>query len=241
MTQIKVDNNNVKWIGTFDGLVKFDTSIVDLIDTADGLMSNHISDFDITIDGIYALGSNGLTVINEDTVIRYDTLFLGSPSSSFFSSLLLTGDNIWLGSLRNGLYCVSVSDSSVTRYTADDYLESNVVYDLDRDLNGNIYVCTLSGLTVYNPDSIYWNVREEIITNDTADIDFAVYPNPSTSSFMIEAPISSTIFIYNQKGQLVHQSNGGNQLWEPEISNSVYIVKVQTKNCKKRKTILSIE
>ncbi|MFY9154364.1 MAG: two-component regulator propeller domain-containing protein [Prolixibacteraceae bacterium] len=80
-----------------------------------------------------------------------------SISGSYIISLLEDSKgNIWIGTYGNGICRVLVSQEgkiSFKSYTQADGLCNNVIYTMENDLDGNIWISTDKGLSKFNPEN----------------------------------------------------------------------------------------
>jgi len=99
-------------------------------------------------------GSGGLMCFNpqKDTLVRFisDDKISGSISGNYALTLLedKTG-TMWFAA--NGLNRYDHSTGKFTRYTERDGLISNVVFSIQEDDEGNLWVSTMKGISKFNP------------------------------------------------------------------------------------------
>jgi diguanylate cyclase (GGDEF)-like protein len=137
------------WIGTPDGLVRFDGINFELY----------------TTKNVPQLKSNVIRALYED---RHGTLWIGTESGGLtrcekgeFSTYPITNHgalnrisainedrwgNLWIGSRTGGLTCLSLSSDKLTTYTTKQGLPNNEVKFIYKDGNGDLWVATTAGI-----------------------------------------------------------------------------------------------
>jgi len=154
-----VDSSNQFWIGTFGrgGLNRFNP----ITETFDRFF-NGLNIFSIaeTSNGVLWLGTmDGLFQISKDGVLinqwRYNPNQPLSLSSDIVMNLFVDSrDFLWVGTKGGGINLIdsngNFSDRFFSDYSIHSQLPSNDVFSLDEDLNGNIWIGTSHGLSVFN-------------------------------------------------------------------------------------------
>jgi ligand-binding sensor domain-containing protein/signal transduction histidine kinase len=69
------------------------------------------------------------------------------------TSLLFTGNVIWAGTSRNGLFRFKPESDSLISYTANEGLPDNVVLGILPDNSGNLWLSTNKGISKFNPET----------------------------------------------------------------------------------------
>ncbi|MBE9510651.1 MAG: PAS domain S-box protein, partial [Bacteroidetes bacterium] len=168
------DSRGKIWIGTGNGIIilntetKSSTLIQTGNETAWTITSNLVySLLEDKDQNIWIATSNGLNkyVPSENRVYYY----VNNPDSSntlcdnYVISLCedRTG-NIWIGA-STGINRFDKADSVFSHYTIKDGLPSNIIYDIIKDGNENLWFSTGSGLAMKNPDE---NALETFLVED---------------------------------------------------------------------------
>ena len=147
---VLIDKNANTWTACYmDGLKKImpNRTVVDYLDQ----MS--IRTLAIDCNGHLLIGTDrgGLMTLNLDS---HDDGPQSSPlvkNNITINSLLIDSDcNTWVGSEGLGLYKVNYDGTTVEHYTLHDGLNSNMIYSLEEDKNGNIWGSTNNGLFMYD-------------------------------------------------------------------------------------------
>ncbi|HOZ31212.1 MAG TPA: two-component regulator propeller domain-containing protein, partial [Bacteroidales bacterium] len=99
---LEEDNNGFIWIGTINGITKFDGNEFTTYSTADGLGGNIVYDICAHSSGeIYAATSGGMSIFDGVTWTNYD-MGDGLPSSSIWCVEEDNYGNIWIGTSDMG-------------------------------------------------------------------------------------------------------------------------------------------
>ncbi len=79
-------------------------------------------------------------------------------------TMMLNGDNIWIGNFKNGLDVVSIKTHSCTHYTPLqlNLLEEESVFSLNKDKKGNIWLGNGDGLYISNGKSMKFSRVKEL-------------------------------------------------------------------------------
>ncbi len=140
------DHRGLVWIGTSQGLFRYDGYGTHYIDALDERAGSQFYSMIERNDTLYLGTNNGLLLLDMMTE-RYIPISNNSPSE--IRAMVLDGDCIWIGSL-NGLYRYTIGTGNVARIV--DGLPHSAVYALLRSREGDIYVGTYDGLCRYNRD-----------------------------------------------------------------------------------------
>jgi len=162
------------WIGTGSGICILDVEAREriILTEDDGsplrLSRNLIYSLLEDKDGhIWITTSNGLDRYDPDArrIIHYDSDPESDNSLVDRYTISLCEDSrgyIWIGT-SGGLSMFNKTDSTFTSYTMLDGLPSNIIYDIIRDGNDNLWFATGSGLVMKNPAIV---AMEEFIVVD---------------------------------------------------------------------------
>lgn len=145
---IAYDNTNDKiWIGTSYGISVFDgTSFVNYTN-ADGLIDNSTMDIDVDDSGnAWVTSFSGMSKIDNGIITNFTSV--DGMSSDLTTRVLAEGSNLYIGTLNAGFMIYDGSSFQAVG-TADGLLD-NYVSAIEVDDEGNIYVGSYKGLTVFN-------------------------------------------------------------------------------------------
>lgn len=187
------DNNGNLWIGTYNGLTKFDGNQFTKLTTSNGLPSNHINQVKKDANGkLWIATNNGvatyennifttipqlvgkavhnLEFIDTDVVwfsVHNQGIYIknlnswsilttahGLSSNSPFVIKRGINSDVWIGHYinfsSNSLDKYNLSNFSFTNYYSTDGLPNISVRAIEKDINGNIYIGTNNGLSIFN-------------------------------------------------------------------------------------------
>lgn len=181
---IEEDNNGFIWIGTINGITKYDGSTFTTYTTTDGLGGDIIYDICAHSSGdIYAATSGGLSKFDGVTWTNSD-MGDGLPSSTIWCVEEDNDGNIWIGSSDMG---AAFFDGAIwTGYSTSQGLISNGIKTILVDRSDNVWFGTGNGLSVY---------------------DGVTFKTHNTSTGMPGLLINGIIQLYN--GNIAVATNGG--------------------------------
>lgn len=146
------------WIGTYGGGLS-------LLDTEAGEFTNFkndpidstslISDFVSVLykkdDQIWIGTDAGLQRAVKNDIgspTRYETVLSGNRIRVIFED---EKQVLWVGTLNDGLYKIEAGTTKITQYTVRDGLAGNTIYGILSDDQGNLWLSTNDGLSLFNP------------------------------------------------------------------------------------------
>ncbi len=159
-----LDNQNGMWVGTFFGGLNYYHSLqsqfgrIRHIPYANSLNDNVVSCIVKGNSNELWIGTNdnGLNLYDSDS--KHFTHYMVNANSNNtilsnnIKAVLADGNRIYIGSHSGGLACLNRSTNNIYNYTvSNSSIISNDVYSLAKDPDDNIWVGTLSGLTIFNP------------------------------------------------------------------------------------------
>ncbi len=157
------DNMGRIWIGTLDdGLLIYDikTNKTEHFNTANsGLLHNAVFAFAEDKNGRIWVATAGEGINYFDAATKtFKKVYADVPNlNGYQKTLLLEGDNLWIGSDGTGLYQMNVQTNIIKHFAAQNApntLNSNAVMRLALNKNKEILIATDGGgLTVFNPES----------------------------------------------------------------------------------------
>ena len=146
VTAMDIDNNNLLWIGTLDGLVYYEIeeNRSQILTQGYGLNGNVITVVYVDSKDRKWVGidnAKGLNMIEDDKIIKVNLKGSYTPNSIFEDN----EGNIWIGTKAKGI--IVLKDTTIQRViTEEDGLISNVINQLNVDENNNIFIGTSRGL-----------------------------------------------------------------------------------------------
>jgi two-component system sensor histidine kinase ChiS len=166
LTTIAETDSGLFWIGTVDGLIRWDRSEQQMKvyrhhpEEENALPNNNIKKILVLRNGGVAFATmGGLAFYNEETddFTSY-TVADGLPNDSIYS---LEEDNsglLWL-STNKGLICFSPSDTSITLFRQGDGLQSNEFNSNSSFLSddGQLFFGGINGVSAFYPDKLIFN------------------------------------------------------------------------------------
>jgi ligand-binding sensor domain-containing protein/serine phosphatase RsbU (regulator of sigma subunit) len=152
VTTIYQDQLGFMWIGTHDGLIKYDGVDFKLFNTQNGLSSNEVTCIIEDQKGVLWIGhKNGKISClhqNQFSVFNPEEGQTERQISSFF---LDNSGTVWYTTLDEGVYYFTGTNRKrLYNLNTDDGLLDNYVYSIAQDTSGNFYFATDKGISVYN-------------------------------------------------------------------------------------------
>jgi len=158
VTEITIDEDNVKWFGTgFGGMASFDGSVWNIYDTGNSqLPDNIVYTINIDQDGVKWIGTQwgGLTSYNGSEWVSYNTGNSEIPDDTVYDIKFDDENNIWVATFGGGVACFDGSNWTVHNVDNSN-LPSNYTQEILIDDQGNIWVGTELGLAKYDGTTWY--------------------------------------------------------------------------------------
>ncbi len=156
---IIADSENNLWIGTEQGLKRFDgNQWLEYPQFGDNILSIAIDSKNIKWIGtggiIGLIKSRGLFKFNDSTWTVYQTCD-GLPDNSIRTIAIDKQDNVWVGT---GSGVAQFDGQKWTTYTRDDGLGSNDIQEIGIDLDGNKWFAAFNGGGITKFDDTHWIV-----------------------------------------------------------------------------------
>lgn len=155
------DNNGYLWLGTLNGLIRYDVKAdkYEVFTTINsGLINKDI--YYITADT-----KNRIWIGTNEGICYYENGKIYVPKDidlSFIKTVrYLFSDkagNIWIGSEKDGLIKVSPDIDSFEHITTSDFLPDNYVLSIIEDQEQYIWISTPKGMVRYNPESADYRI-----------------------------------------------------------------------------------
>ncbi|MBB4037284.1 signal transduction histidine kinase/ligand-binding sensor domain-containing protein/DNA-binding response OmpR family regulator [Dysgonomonas hofstadii] len=161
-----LDNQGAMWLGTFYGglnyhhLLQNQFERIYHIPHMNSLSDNVVSCIveDSPSELWIGTNDNGLNLYNLAT--KKFTYYTKNPNSNNailsnnIKAVLVDGDFVYIGSHGGGMGKLDKRTNRIKNYTnQNSAVGSDNVYSLSKDIRGNIWIGTLEGLTIYNPQN----------------------------------------------------------------------------------------
>ncbi len=139
---VAFDKFNNEWIGTNNGVAKFDGNTWSAWTTANGLPSNNVYSIATTADSIVWAGTdNGLAMFDGHNWITYNTS--GHLASNFIWSLAIdSSKDLWIGTQGGLSECINYK---INYWNTNIYLPNNFVRAVTVDGSGNVWAGIYGG------------------------------------------------------------------------------------------------
>ncbi|MBO9703465.1 MAG: T9SS type A sorting domain-containing protein [Sporocytophaga sp.] len=154
ITAIAVENNGIQWIGTYNGVSRFDGKNWKNFTTKDGLCSPIVTAIAIDSSGNQWIGTrDGLSRFDGNQWMTYNTSN-GLPYN-YINSIAVDHNNVvWVGTLQGA---AAFDGTSWKIYRQSDGLSSTSINSIAIDLQGNKWFGTSNGISKYD-DNIWKTV-----------------------------------------------------------------------------------
>lgn len=150
VTALAIDESDRLWVGTQNGLWRYNEKEWILYTILDGLPSNKINTIATGSYGLIAVGTNkGIGLYNSGQWKKYDTTN-GLPESNISSLAFGSRKEIYAGT-ENGL--VKIADSTVTVFDTSDGLLSTNITSLFFDSQKQLWIGSPNGVTIHSSTS----------------------------------------------------------------------------------------
>ena len=158
---LKDDTGNL-WVGTYDGLYKFDKGLKKVLSKNEGLSSNKIrSIIKDDKNQLWVGTANGINIINKNHQITILDKKNGLQSTFIMCLSKNKNGSILIGTNGGGLSMYK--DREVKTFTMKDGLAGNVVFNIFQENNGLIWLSTDNGICSYDGKSFTtYNVANKL-------------------------------------------------------------------------------
>lgn len=158
-TSIIRDKQNIMWLATESGVVKYaNDKIVNVFNPSKGLVDNSVLSILQDREGNYWFGTNGFGVakLTSEMFTNYSSVN-GLPGEYINYVFQDSKNNVWIGVGDQG--AVRMKDGVITKFSLNDADKSHRIIDkrvqcIAEDKNGNIWLGTQAGISVFNGSSI---------------------------------------------------------------------------------------
>lgn len=136
--------DSVLWLCTNNGLVSY-ANVFGKLTEAKGLSSN-IVQCAVEYKGQWIIGTyeGGLNIYNKTAIIRNPN-FSELDDKIILSLFVSEGDELWIGTMNNGLYLYNQKDGELKNFKTSNGLSGNHVKTITADYWGNIWIGTSGG------------------------------------------------------------------------------------------------
>lgn len=141
VTRIYKDRSGGLCIGTVNGLGRYKNGRFSQI-PSQGVQVMDI--IDAGKDSLFVATSSGLKWVHGDSLSRY--LTGSAPDSASLQCFTMSGSDLWIGSSDNGLIRYSPADGSVSVFNRNNGMQSDFIYNVTTDEEGNIWAGTGYGI-----------------------------------------------------------------------------------------------
>ncbi|OFY86383.1 MAG: hypothetical protein A3F72_11325 [Bacteroidetes bacterium RIFCSPLOWO2_12_FULL_35_15] len=118
-----------------------------------------------TSKGVCQFKNNKIVPFAEDTLLNKSTVITIYADRS---------GNIWFGTAENGVTKYNPQNKTFIRYTKNDGLRENLIRAINEDLQGNIYVGTISGISEITTGG---SIRKVNIKNEESEAFLSIVPD----------------------------------------------------------------
>lgn len=167
VTKIVKDRYGFMWFGTRYGLNKFDgINYLHFPRNKDGDVfkeGSYVRDIELDEAGDIWIATEGSGVLKYDystdsfEAYRHDSQNENSISANAAGSLFLDGNDLWIGIKSKGINRIKLDENKVDRYWSnidnDKSISSNQTTFIEKDDQGNIWIGTWDGLSLYTPST----------------------------------------------------------------------------------------
>ncbi len=185
ITSFVEDGSNSVWIGTeSNGLFKYNTHSKELINPIiKGALVNYKDNirtlFKDSQKNLWVCGDGGILKLNTQNNTLSEIIKTQPQISNIYSVCEENGEYLWLGSQKEGVYLINKSTGKYTRLghsiNNSNSLVTDVVWDVFKDNNNNLWIATDSGLEKYNV------TKQEFTHYLTSKSVSCIYQNPQKS------------------------------------------------------------
>ncbi len=194
ITWVESDSNNVKWIGTTNGLYSFDNNVWTWYNTSNSNIPTDIIDtFKIGYDNTiwFTNANNGFYKLKNNVFTLYNQSNLSTLPSENFNGLAIDSNDVFLYNKTNGIVKFNSSDESVLNInTSNSFLQKidKLVYHSNHTLYGiSVGYPVLSGPGTGTPltfiDSVERVQNFTIINSTTLSINYCFSDYNSICSY----------------------------------------------------------
>lgn len=241
-TDILLTSNGKILVATFDGLNLYneETDSFERILKGDDLISQTIYSIEEDInDDFWIATSKGVSriVTKDRKIYNYPSMLNGetgqmSSGDYIFKIKCDSQGYLWASTFRYGLYKINLKDYSFAKYSHDENddtsLPGNLVKDVLRDKNNQVWVATNNGLASYNEEDETFTTYSKKSYDRKSIIQNEVHSLMQDNSGIIWVGTYSGVNIFDPEIKIEHYEN--NPLDENSISESLVTTIYEDKN-----------
>lgn len=155
---ITQDNDGYIWIGTDEGVIRFDGIKFQHYNklNTENIKNNSITSLFIAHDGTLWMGTfgGGITLYHHKTkTFTSYTTQNGLPNDFIWTITEDNENNIWIGTVGHGL--IRFKNNTFQTFSTSQGLSNNIVNAVFKDHNNTLWIGTENGLNRLNPDSTF--------------------------------------------------------------------------------------
>jgi ligand-binding sensor domain-containing protein/signal transduction histidine kinase len=154
ISYLLIDREGIMWIGTGDGLNKFDPVTERFTQYRDETAANSAGQMWSIVedqDGDLWIGSEGSGLMRFDRKTQLLRAGAATVSNPYVTAVYIDRENrLWAGSL-NGLDRLDLSSGKATRYSEENGLASTKISCILEDANGGLWLSTNKGISKFDP------------------------------------------------------------------------------------------
>ncbi|MBI3509240.1 MAG: SpoIIE family protein phosphatase [Bacteroidetes bacterium] len=151
---IMQDKEGNMWIGSDQGLTRYDLGAFTTYDRKDGLNNSYVLNiFEDSKNNLWFGSQRGVNVFDGTSFSDYAVD--GKPVSNYVWKIFEDRDHtIWLGTYLGG--AIKCDGKKSTVYTNDHGLPNSAIFDINQDHDGNIWLGTDYGIAFFWKDSLFY-------------------------------------------------------------------------------------
>ncbi len=156
------DQDGFIWIGTSEGLFRYDGYAFLPFTQENGLAEKEVTALYQHLDGTLWIGhqSGAISHLAQGKATTFEPEE-GTPSVAIHDFAYDPTGKIWIATNGEGIYYYELANQRLYIFTVDEGLSDNVTYDLEVDQNGYLWAGTDGGVTIYHKEK-----NEITIIND---------------------------------------------------------------------------
>ncbi|MDF1548874.1 MAG: two-component regulator propeller domain-containing protein [Bacteroidales bacterium] len=155
INEIFQDHIGYLWFGTSEGLIRYNGINYELYSVENNLPDNFITSIGENDQNIIWVGhkSGKISLLNNNNISQFT--LLDSLISESVSKIFFIQQEIWIGTLGNGLF--RIKDGEISIFNSDSEIGDDYIYDIKKDATNNLYIGTDIGLLTYNLSQNTWH------------------------------------------------------------------------------------
>ncbi|HAP35913.1 MAG TPA: hypothetical protein DCQ28_08240 [Bacteroidetes bacterium] len=149
VNSIFIDKNDLLWVRTKSGIVRFDRGNVSPLTNNAGQRYEHLTSLFVDSEQNIWIGAEGrgLEVLRKGMFTNYTTKE-GLPSNAVRTIMEDRGRNVWIGADSGLVKMNRTAPQTLERFTEKEGIKDNEIYSIAEDRAGKIWVATANGLNI---------------------------------------------------------------------------------------------